>query len=149
MYNAYKCTPCTQHALVCVHICVLRVMYTVLREVSMSIWCTLCEGFVGHNVRCAQCAFVTHLYAFVTHLYAFVTHLMYTVLREVSISIWCTRGGGLGSSTIFKNLMSPTPRRNWYLTTGCRAHYMVLDPIPQPLPVHFFGSRPQPPTSHS
>ena len=26
---------------------------------------------------------------------------------------------------------------------------MVLDPIPQPLPVHFFGSRPQPPTSRS
>ena len=25
---------------------------------------------------------------------------------------------------------------------------MVLNPIPQPLPVHFFGSRPQPPTSH-
>jgi len=24
---------------------------------------------------------------------------------------------------------------------------MVLDPIPQPLPVYFFGSRPQPPTS--
>ena len=58
------------------------------------------------------------------------------------------RGAGLGSSTIFKNLMSPTPRRKWYLTTGRRAHYMVLDPIPQPLPVHFFGSRPQPPTSH-
>ena len=32
------------------------------------------------------------------------------------------RGGGLGSSTIFKNLMSPTPRRKWYLTTGHRAH---------------------------
>jgi len=57
------------------------------------------------------------------------------------------RGGELGSSTIFKNLMSPTPRRKWYLTTGRRAHKMVLDPIPQPLPVHFFGSRPQPPTS--
>jgi len=26
---------------------------------------------------------------------------------------------------------------------------MVLDPIPQMLPVHFFGSRPQPPTSPS
>jgi len=25
---------------------------------------------------------------------------------------------------------------------------MVLDPIPQSLPVHIFGSRPQPPTSH-
>jgi len=32
------------------------------------------------------------------------------------------RGGGLGSSTIFKNLMSPTPRRKWYLTTGRRSH---------------------------
>ena len=61
--------------------------------------------------------------------------------------IW-RRGAGLGSSTIFKNLMSPTPRRKWYLTTGRRAHQMVLDPIPQSLPVHFFGSRPQPPTSH-
>ena len=58
------------------------------------------------------------------------------------------RGGGLGSSTIFKNLMSPTPRRKWYLTTGRRAHYLVLDPIPQSLPVDFFGSRTQPPTSH-
>jgi len=26
---------------------------------------------------------------------------------------------------------------------------MVLDPIPQSLPVHFFGSRPQPPTSRN
>ena len=59
------------------------------------------------------------------------------------------RGRGLGSSTIFKNLMSPTPRRKWYLTTGRRAHSMVLDPIPQSLPVHFFGSRPQPPTSRT
>ena len=32
------------------------------------------------------------------------------------------RGGGLGSSTISKNLMSPTPRRKWYLTTGRRFH---------------------------
>ena len=43
--------------------------------------------------------------------------------------------------------MKPTPRRKWYLTTGRRFHWMVLDPIPQSLPVHFFGSRPQPPTS--
>jgi len=45
--------------------------------------------------------------------------------------VW--RGGGLGSSTIrevggwgrvpfSRNLMSPTPRRKWYLTTGRRAH---------------------------
>jgi len=43
--------------------------------------------------------------------------------------------------------MKPTHRRKWYLTTGRRFHWMVLDPTPQSLPVHFFGSRPQPPTS--
>ena len=37
-------------------------------------------------------------------------------------SLRVRRGGVLGSSTIFKNLMSPTPRRKWYLTTGRRAH---------------------------
>jgi len=37
-------------------------------------------------------------------------------------STFARRGGGLGSSTISKNLMSPTPRRKWYLTTGRRAH---------------------------
>ena len=68
------------------------------------------------------------------------------------------RGGGLGSRPkkmygerlgdgVENHLMSPTPRRKWYLTTGRRAYYMVLDPIPQSLPVHFFGSRPQHPTS--
>ena len=66
----------------------------------------------------------------------YVTNM--NALREV---------GGWGRVPFSKKLMSPTPRRKWYLTTGRRAHYMVLDPIPQSLPVHFFGSRPQPPTS--
>ena len=57
--------------------------------------------------------------------------------------------GGWGRVPFSRNFMSPTPRRKWYLTTGRRAHQMVLDPIPQSLPVHFFGSRPQPPTSRT
>ena len=55
--------------------------------------------------------------------------------------------GGWGRVPFSKNFMKPTPHRKWYLTTGRRFHWMVLDPIPQSLPVHFFGSRPQPPTS--
>ena len=55
--------------------------------------------------------------------------------------------GGWGRDPFSRNFMKPTPRRKWYLTTGCRFHWMVLDPIPQSFPVHFFGSRPQPPTS--
>jgi len=55
--------------------------------------------------------------------------------------------GGWGRDPFSRNFMKPTPRRKWYLTTRRRFHWMVLDPIPQSLPVHFFGSRPQPPTS--
>ena len=57
------------------------------------------------------------------------------------------RGGGLGSRPIFKKFHETYARRKWYLTTGRRFHWMVVDPIPQSLPVHFFGSRPQLPTS--
>ena len=57
--------------------------------------------------------------------------------------------GGWGRVPFSRNLMSPTPCRKWYLTTGRRAHEMVIDPIPQSLPVYVFGSRPQPPTSPS
>jgi len=68
--------------------------------------------------------------------------------RECVCSHTCVREvGGWGRVPFPRNLMSPTPRRKWYSTTGRRFHYMVLDPIPQSLPVHFFGSRPQPPTS--
>ena len=45
-------------------------------------------------------------------------HAYFSILLLLRIE---RRGGGLGSSTIFKNLMSPTPRRKWYLTTGRRA----------------------------
>ena len=55
--------------------------------------------------------------------------------------------GGWGRDPFSRNFMKPTPRCKWYLTTGRSFHEMVLDPIPQSLPVHFFGSRPQPPTS--
>ena len=55
--------------------------------------------------------------------------------------------GGWGRDPFSRNFMKPTPRRKWYLTTGRSFHEMVLDPIPQSLLVHFFGSRPQPPTS--
>ena len=53
--------------------------------------------------------------------------------------------GGWGRDPFSRNFMEPTPRRKWYLTTGRSFHEMVLDPIPQSLPVHYFGSRPQPP----
>ena len=53
--------------------------------------------------------------------YEWVTNSIPLALN-LSSHIRTTRGGGLGSSTIFKNLMSPTPRRKWYLSTGRRAH---------------------------
>ena len=61
-------------------------------------------------------------------------HMHVALLNELCHMLSCpARGGGLGSSTIrevggwgrvpfSRNLMSPTPRRKWYLTTGRRAH---------------------------
>ena len=51
----------------------------------------------------------------------FVCRFFFWFAYHISFHLFM-RGGGLGSSTIFKNLMSPTPRRKWYLTTGRRAH---------------------------
>ena len=53
--------------------------------------------------------------------------------------------GGWGRVPFSKKLMSPTPRRKWYFTTGRRAHYMVLDPIPNLSPYIFLGLDPSPP----
>jgi len=56
-----------------------------------------------------------------------------------------SRGGGLGSSTIFKNLMSPTPRRKWYLTTRRRLIKWYSTPSPNLSPYIFLGLNPSPP----
>ena len=57
------------------------------------------------------------------HVYRYIyTYIHDIVADSLPRCVVETRGGGLGSSTIFKNLMSPTPRRKWYLTTGRRAH---------------------------
>jgi len=81
----------------------------------------------------------------VYHIFSLPTHtlLVYSIFGMWRVLHWCSRygtcttryslhtvylaagmrrGGGLGSSTIFKTLMSPAPRRKWYLTTGRRAH---------------------------
>ena len=85
-----------------------------------------------------------------------VTHLTFTCSTdqiasrhkfEISLAVPIQEVGGWGRDPFSRNFMKPTQRRKWYLTTGRRFHWMVLDPIPQSLPVHFFGSRPQPPTS--
>jgi len=55
------------------------------------------------------------------------SHLLHSFLNSPTLDISPFRFDphvclSCPSSTIFKNLMSPTPRRKWYLTTGHRAH---------------------------
>jgi len=76
------------------------------------------------------------------------THVYVSTQTDTQVQ-FCGEVGGWGRDPFSRNFMKPTPRRKWYLSTGRRFHWMVLDPIPQSLPVHFFGSRPQPPTSRS
>ena len=77
--------------------------------------------FFGFNARAKR---LTKIILDVAHF----VYVQYVGARPIEFSLLLSvfgvnmRGGGLGSSTISKNLMSPTPRRKWYLTTGRRAH---------------------------
>ena len=55
------------------------------------------------------------------------------------------RGGELGSSTIFKNLMSPEPRRKWYYRRGVGLIKWYSTPSPNLSPYIFLGLDPSPP----
>ena len=86
--------------------------------VTWIVWhkCDMTQSFAGHKRDLTQ--------FFVWHKYDMAQSSMWYVSvnwRGGGLRL-PTRGGGLGSSIIFKNLMSSTPRRKWYLTTGRRAH---------------------------
>jgi len=78
------------------------------------------------------CIFIIHTYVFTSRLsthsasHASFSHMGVVVwglamcVNQAWLAEW--RGGVLGSSTIFKNLMSPMPRLKWYLTTGRRTY---------------------------
>ena len=54
----------------------------------------------------------THTVCMYIHMYLIYTHGIHVYTHVYMYKIYTHgRGGGLGSSTIFKNLMSPTPRR--------------------------------------
>jgi len=143
-YASYV-SACISYLSVSHHTCHVSVFYTV----------HIVYVCVIHSVY-RMCLYYTYAYWIHPHytyysLYVCVLHILYIsyvsdYMQYVSVSHYTRhvsvththivrRGGGLGSRPIFKNLMSPTPRRKWYLTTGCRAHWMVLDPIPQSLSV--------------
>jgi len=82
---------------------------------------------LGSFTSCEWCAFIGLFsqVSFAKEPYKcimWIMHLLFSVVVLGSLIVVLGRGGGLGSSTIFKKLMSPTPRRKWYLTTGRRAH---------------------------
>jgi len=95
-------------------------------------------GLFGACTREMQCVAVipqlkshTKMFSILVRVYTRVCVFVrvcvwvYVWVRELLCEHVCSvtlRGGGLGSSTILKHLMSPTPRRKWYSTTGRRAH---------------------------
>ena len=94
--------------------------------------CTWLSEWLHIYIRDIYVHLMMHIYSWYVpvcgvYTYEKWSHLSVGYLDHL-LSLWYVdfsdvlRGGGLGSSTIFKNLMSPTPRRKWYLTTGRRAH---------------------------
>jgi len=50
------------------------------------------------------------------------THITHMTVTHTKIRLRCREVGGWGRVPFSRNLMSPTPSRKWYLTTGRRAH---------------------------
>ena len=96
-----------------------------IRVFGMHSWNSYLTCDDKKNLYMDEIRIYTYIHRY-TYTGNFLTHFLFSpeCLEYIhEIRIWrATRGGGLGSSTIFKNLMSPTPRSKWYLTTGRRAH---------------------------
>jgi len=134
--RAYAC------AFACVRTCACaRACVVVMMSHTYVPWLT-------HVCRDSLICVITHsCVSSLTHM-CHDSHICATTIHTAPLSSLLNREvGGWGRDPFSRNFMKPTPRRKWYLATGRRFHWMVLDPIPQSLPVHFFGSRPQPPTS--
>jgi len=83
-----------------------------LKECYMFIRCM----YPLHISRCIYVHGWLHITFIHFHMYICPWKILYnscTFQREV---------GGWGREPFSRNLMSPTPRRKWYLTTGRRAH---------------------------
>ena len=82
------------------------------------IWVSqLTQGCVGVHLMEARIAFGTHTE------YEYGYHNSHKGIGTDRCCSKATREvGGWGRVPFSKNLMSPTPRRKWYLTTGRRAH---------------------------
>jgi len=144
--------------------CIRRMSFKCMEIYSAASVCLYVYKYIRHmhikcieNNLCCLCAYVrkcirrVYIQWMENVLCCLCLHVCKRIRRIyikclVCVLIW-GEVGGWGRVPFSRNVMSPTPCRKWYLTTGRRAHYMVLDPIPQSLPVHFFGSRPQTPPS--
>jgi len=113
---------------------------SVSRPFSLSLFLTFIHSQVVRGWYCSahgrdRCGYkYTHLYF---HIYIYIKcqisfsktvlfsdekPIGYQLVLFLQLITSLMRGGGLGSSTTFKNWMSSTPRRKWYLTTRRRAH---------------------------
>ena len=94
------------------------VVYVRLDSSRDAQWKTLGEG----TVRDVTLLYVTWLFDMWHD--SFIFGIVYVRLDSSRDAQWKTLGevGGWGRVPFSRNLMSPTPRRKWYLTTGRRFH---------------------------
>jgi len=96
-----------------IYTCTHKYTYAHIDRISRSISPRRCSMRL-----CRQYIFICKY----TYIYTYI--YIYTHLYRISISACSLRRevGGWGRDPFSRNLMSPTPRRKWYLTTGRRFH---------------------------
>jgi len=83
-----------------------------------------CSYVYSHTCVCSKCAIYLYVFMYVLlmRLCMHVAMLCIYICTRRRWRVYVREVGGWGRVPFSRNLMSPTPRRKWYLTTGRRFH---------------------------
>ena len=127
---AYVCTY--------IHKCTQKIAKMHVRGDLRNVMIAFCRGGIMYVYLCIYICICKHVYIYIytyIHIYIY-TYIYIYIYISLSLSLYVCiyihtypsymhiRGevGGWGRVPFSRNLMSPTPRRKWYLTTGRRFH---------------------------
>ena len=118
LFHLYEEEVCVCHVCVCVCACVC---------IHISCVCMCVCVYVCVCVRLGSCwpySACVYLYTYIMCVYVWecvCVCICLCVSRQL-LALQLGEVGGWGRVPFSRNLMSPTPRRKWYLTTGRRFH---------------------------
>ena len=96
---------------------------------TFQVYKTHLDTLLSESKTAGTCSQKTQIYMYIFYIYDVSSSVYDSSAHNGEVGGWgrvpfklSTEVGGWGRVPFSRNLMSPTPRRKWYLTTGRRAH---------------------------